>query len=220
MYEKFIALAFVLAATVEGQDCDPYYGDCSEATDAAAPIPTFPMDPATYVFMDIPEDATDFMKVLFGVFDEFNDEALDSWISDFDWENHTFPMPTYEVFAGCIGYSDKPLFDAKVGVFFSSDSFAMRDQDSYKGIYAAGLDNGEFTDAYTAIFPKDNAPVDGDVMDWSNLEMMEEFPEGTFLDNYSGGVSRTLGYNYNEWTRPSDDKLMYELQYWHYNSGG
>lgn len=86
MYEKFFALAFVLAATVEGQ-CDPYYGECDEAANASAPVPMFPADMDLYVWMNVPEVAPLIKWVAFGVFDDLNNSELDDWIANFDWEN-------------------------------------------------------------------------------------------------------------------------------------
>ena len=142
MYEKFIALALVLAATVEGQDCDPYYGECG-TEDASAPVPNFPMDPEAFSFLELPEAAASFMMYVgFGVFDDMNNEALDAWIAGFDWENHSFAQPNYEVFTGFVGYFNEPLYGEVTTVCMYSEKFAT---ENYYGIGVTGFENGKYT---------------------------------------------------------------------------
>ena len=100
--------------------------------------------------MDIPEEAADFMSfIAFGVFNDFENEQLDMWITSFDWENHSFAMPNYEVFTCDIGYFAEPKFAEGLFVAMYTESFG----DSYWGFGASGFVDGEFTEAGTASFP-------------------------------------------------------------------
>ena len=42
--------------------------------------------------------------------------------------------------------------------------------------------------------------------------------EGSYPDNYAGGINGELGYDYNTWTEDNGEDI-YELVFWHYNNG-
>ena len=153
MYEKFLALAFVLAATVAGQDCDPYYDDCSDTADSypCSPAPTFPHHDGFGGYMEIPEEAAGFMSdVQFGHFtDTF--EALDDWVAGFDWDTVSYSAPNYETFYGIVGYWNEPKFGERVHILFYSENWDVLT--NWWGFYATGFQDGEFTDAGTFHFP-------------------------------------------------------------------
>ena len=174
------------------------------------------MDMEIYSFLELPEAAASFMMYVgFGVFDDMNNEALDAWIAGFDWENHSFAQPNYEVFTGFVGYFNEPKYDEGVFVAMYSDAFTS---DNYYGIGASGFVDGEFTEAGTGYFPKSSAPADGDQIDWDNLGLTEYTAEGSYPDSYAGGINSEFGYDYNTWTE-ANDKDVYEFVFWHYNSG-
>ena len=114
-------------------------------------MPYFPEDESAYVFVEIPEEAADFMAYVgFGVINNFENEQLDMWISTFDWENHSFAMPNYEVFTGGVAYYAEPKYEEGIFMAMYTPSFTS---DSYWGFGASGFMDGEFAEAGTASFP-------------------------------------------------------------------
>ena len=211
MYEKFIALALVLAATVEGQaDCDPYYGDCEEVSAyPAAPTPMFDHDSGMGVYLDIPEEfATVMAKVHFGHM-ESDSQALDDWIAGFDWESVPFGMPNYQTFYGVIALYDEPLVDEGSGVCLYSPDWD--DLTNWWCIRFSGLKDGELEDVGTRYFPKEEIH-DAETFHFEKLDITEYRVEGFAK---GAGVGGELGYEYQ--VHEEDYETLHEYFFWHYD---
>ena len=210
MYEKFIALACVLAATVDAQ-CDPYYDVCDDyGLDSAAPVPMFPMDESAYVMMDVPSPASDHMTwVAFSVFNDDWNVSLEAWIATYDWANASFDQPNYEVFSGFVGYYTLPLFEEATAVcLYNEEAFT-----SAWCIGAGGLIVSSYTDAGTYYFDPAYWPADGEDINADDAAsvMNQYFADGNFIADYAGGINGEFGYGFNVFET--------EFQFWHYNNG-
>ena len=210
MYEKFIALACVLAVTAEAQ-CDPYYDICDDygtsGLDAAAPVPMFPMDLDAYVYMDVPAEMEHLTWVAFSVFNDDWNVSLEAWMLTYDWAYASFEAPNYEVFSGFVGYDSLPLFeDATAVCLWNEEAFT-----SAWCIGAGGLLVSTYTDAGTYYFDPAMWPADGEDLNIDDADTNQYFADGNFVADYAGGINGEFGYGF--------DVFATEFQFWHWNNG-
>ena len=107
MYEKFVALALLLTATVQGQEDDDYSGDVWDQTPEPAMWHDF------YVEMTIPDDEFfgEFVNNVdyagFGLWDDSDNAAIQDWVDAHDFTDASFNEPTGEVFGGTVGFIEE-----------------------------------------------------------------------------------------------------------------
>ena len=100
MYQRFFALALILAITVDAQDYNSNYAE-------PAPMPNFP-DEADFTMISIPSDFGNFENNIqeagFVMWVESDNTDLNDWIASFDFIAAGFGAPNYEVFGGGIKF--------------------------------------------------------------------------------------------------------------------
>ena len=108
MYEKFVALALLLTATVQGQPEPPISGgDVWDQT----PEPDMWHD--AYEEMTIPDD--EFFRGFvnnvdyagFGLWDDSDNATIQDWVDAHDFTDASFNEPTGVVFGGTIGFIEE-----------------------------------------------------------------------------------------------------------------